>query len=262
MRPTKVSPGRRRRRAVPAALVTAALLAVVGCGSDDRAPATPAAGGGSGATTASTPVDPTVNPTPRPRSGTVQVAALGDSITAGTPLYDPDPAVRERIGAQLDEKSSWEYWYHAAHPRYEIRNCGINGQRTDEIARRLADCARGAQVLVVQGGINDIAQGRDVRSAADNLRAMYAAGRRAGLKVVAVELLPWNNGYPQAAPLVTELNGLIHRYAAAEGVPVMPWFKALEDPANPDRMRPDLTIEGDHPSVAGYRKLASVTELP
>ena len=38
------------------------------------------------------------------------VAALGDSITAGTPLWDPDPAVRRDIGAVLDEQSQWPYW--------------------------------------------------------------------------------------------------------------------------------------------------------
>ena len=36
------------------------------------------------------------------------VAALGDSITAGSPAWDPDPAVRERIGPALDERSQFE----------------------------------------------------------------------------------------------------------------------------------------------------------
>ena len=36
---------------------------------------------------------------------------------------------------------------------------GVYGERTDEIAQRLDECAAGAEVLVVQGGINDIAQG-------------------------------------------------------------------------------------------------------
>lgn len=253
-----------RGRGGPAALVVVLGVLVAplaGCGSGS---------GGSGASgrtsaTPSTPaasVPPTVNPTPRPQSGDVLVAALGDSITAGSPLYDPDPAVRARIGAALDPRSQYEYWYHAAHPRYRFRNCGVFGQRTDEIARRLPACAKGAQVLIVQGGINDIAQGRPVTAAAKDLQAMYAAGRRLGLTVAAVELLPWNNGYPRAAPQVTRLNALIHAAARAEGVPVFPWYAALEDPAAPGRMRKDLTIDGNHPSVTGYEKLAAAVELP
>ena len=100
----------------------------------------------------------------------VLVAALGDSITAGSPLWDPDPAVRRRIGAALDERSQWEWWAARARPGLEIRNCGVYGERAEEIERRLERCAAGADALVVQGGINDVAQGRPVEGAAAALR--------------------------------------------------------------------------------------------
>ncbi|WP_354700343.1 lipase [Paraconexibacter sp. AEG42_29] len=258
----------RRAASVLAACVLLA-LAPAGCGSDNEgdsgAPGVVATGPASSVPATRVPGvsgNVPVNPTPRPRSGTVAVAALGDSITAGTPLYDPDPDVRKQIGDDLDERSQWEYWFTAAHPRYEIRNCGVNGERTDEIARRLQTCAAGAKVLVVQGGINDIAQGRSVEDAARNLRVMYAAGKKLGLDVYGVEVLPWNNGYPQAAPLVTRLNTLLRAAAKAEGVTVFPWYAALEDPENRGRMRAELTIEGNHPTVAGYKKLAEAMELP
>lgn len=243
----------RARTAALALLATLAVLGGCGGGEDDgrtTAPTSPAS------------TDPAVNPTPRPRSGDVLVAALGDSITAGSPLYDPSPDVRARIGDRLDPRSQYEYWYAAAHPRYRFRNCGVLGERTDEIAERLEACAQGAQILVVQGGVNDIAHGRPVAEIAQELRDMYAAGRRLGLRVAAVEVLPWNNGYPQAAPQITRLNVLIRKAARAEGIRVFPWYAALEDPDAPGRMRPELTIEGDHPSVAGYRRLAEVMELP
>src|SRR5262249_58369027 len=79
------------------------------------------------------------------------VAALGDSITEGSPEYGA------RRGG--DETSQWEYWAARADPRLVFRNCGIYGQRTDEIAAPLDGCVSGAEILVVQGGINDIAQG-------------------------------------------------------------------------------------------------------
>src|SRR5436305_2466787 len=106
------------------------------------------------------------------------VAALGDSITAGSPGWDPDPAVRSGIDAPSPE-SSWEHWAALARPDIELRNYGVYGERTDEIARRLDACAAGADVLVVQGGINDVAQGRAVEAAAADLRRDGAARARA-----------------------------------------------------------------------------------
>lgn len=86
------------------------------------------------------------------------VAALGDSITAGSPLWDPDAGVKERIGVALEPESQFEYWAQLRlRGEATFRNCGVFGERTDQIAARLDRCARGGDVLVVQGGINDIA---------------------------------------------------------------------------------------------------------
>ena len=183
------------------------------------------------------------------------VATLGDSITAGSPGYDPDPRQRDVLGFGADEKSQWQYWAHKQHPDLEFRNCGVYGQRTDQIARRLGACAKGAKALIVQGGINDIAQGRPVETAAANLRKMVERGQALGLEVAIVELLPWNNGYPEADPKIRHLNELIHGIARDEHIHVLPFYATLEDPSRPGRMREEWTSDGDHPSVQGYRLL-------
>ena len=185
----------------------------------------------------------------------IVVAALGDSITAGSPGYDPDKTRRKLLGFGGDEHSQWEYWAQRKDPRLAFRNCGIYGQRTDEIAARLASCAKGADVLVVQGGINDIAQGVAVEAAARNLEAMVRHGRRLGLRVALADLLPWNNGYPAADPKIRRLNRLVHAWAEREHVPVLPFYATLDDPEHPGRMPLRLTADGDHPSVEGYRLL-------
>jgi lysophospholipase L1-like esterase len=186
---------------------------------------------------------------------TTLVATLGDSITAGSPGYDPDPRMRETLGFGADEKSQWQYWAQKAHPDLRFRNCGVYGQRTDEIAKRLDACAKGARVLVVQGGINDIVQGRPVDTAAANLRRMVQRGRALGLEVELAELLPWNNGFPEADPKIRRLNRLIDALATDENVPVLPFYRTLEDPDRPGRMKEEWTSDGDHPSVEGYRLL-------
>lgn len=173
--------------------------------------------------------------------GRIQVAAIGDSITAGSP-WDDDPAI------------GWPAAAAAADPRLRFTVRAAYGARTDEIAAWLEEAATGADVLVVQGGINDVAQGRPVAAAAANLAAMVGRGRELGLAVAVANVLPWNNGWPDAEPLIRELNARIERL----GVPVLAFHETLEDPERPGRMRPEWTVEGDHPSQAGYRRLGEL----
>lgn len=182
---------------------------------------------------------------------TIRVAALGDSISEGSPEYD------SRHGG--DETSQWEHWAARADPRLEFRNHGRYGQRTDEILARLDEAAAGADVLVVQGGINDIAQERPVADAAANLRTMVQRGKGLGLRVALADVLPWNNGWPDAEPRIRRLNALIGEIAREEGVALLPFHDTLEDPERPGRMRVDWThADGAHPSVAGYRRLGEL----
>jgi len=178
------------------------------------------------------------------------VACLGDSITEGSPGYD------SRRGG--DETSQWQHWAARRDPRLRFRNFGIHGQRTDEIRARLEECAGGADLLVVQGGINDIAQTRPIESAAENLHAMVRRGKELGLRVALADVLPWNNGWPQAEEPIRRLNMLIAAIARTERVPLLPFHDTLEDPNRPGRMRSEWTSDGDHPSVEGYRRLGEL----
>jgi len=116
----------------------------------------------------------------------------------------------------------------------------------------------GADALVVQGGINDIAQKRPVEEAAANLRTMVRRGKELGLRVAIADVLPWNNGWPDAEPRIRQLNALIAELARDESIPLLSFHDTLEDPDRPGRMRADWTSDGDHPSVEGYRRLGEV----
>ena len=142
----------------------------------------------------------------------IVVAVAGDSISAGSPLWDPDPAVRAQI-ASPDESSQWQWWASRGDSRLEFRTTAVYGERTDEIARRLDLVLPGADVLVVQGGINDVVQRRPVERAAGNLEAMLVRGGAAGLALAVTDVLPWNNGDSRAAAAIQELNELIRRLA-------------------------------------------------
>jgi lysophospholipase L1-like esterase len=175
----------------------------------------------------------------------IVVACLGDSITEGSPHWDS----RKRTG---DPEGQWEHWAGLAHPELELRNFGIWGERTDEIAARFDDAVAGADILIVQGGINDIAQGRSIDDAARNVTALVERGRALGLPVAVCDVLPWNNGWPEREPAIRALNERIRALNAT----LLPFHETLEDPAQPGRMKAEWAHDdGDHPSVAGYRRL-------
>jgi lysophospholipase L1-like esterase len=184
----------------------------------------------------------------------VIVACLGDSITAGSPLWDPDPNVRARIG-EPDERSQWQWWAARAAPEFEFRNYGVYGERTDQIAARFDGAVGSAAMLIVQGGINDVVQSRPVEEAAKNLAGMIERGQGLGLRVAVADVLPWNNGDVRAAHDIVRLNQLIRALADRLDVPLLPFHDTLVDPEQPQRMRDECTNDGDHPSVEGHRLL-------
>ena len=176
------------------------------------------------------------------------VACLGDSITEGSPYWDS----RAQRG---DPEGQWEHWAGRRFPDLTFLNFGIWGERTDEIALRFEQAVARADVLIVQGGINDIAQGRDIDAAARNLHALVERGLARALPVAVCDVLPWNNGWPDKDPAIRHLNMHIHEL----GVPVLPFHATLEDPERRGRMKDEWTnADGDHPSIAGYRRLGEL----
>ena len=179
-----------------------------------------------------------------------RIAVVGDSISAGSPLWDPDPEVRARIEAP-DERSQWQWWAAQANPSFEFHTSAVYGERTDQIAQRLDGVLAGADVLVVQGGINDIAQQHSIFVAVDNLTAMVERGLDAGLAVAVPDVLPWPRGNGRAVSEIEELNELLLRpiIRALDGVTLLPFHDTLAHAGF------DWSDDGDHPSVEGYRLL-------
>jgi lysophospholipase L1-like esterase len=173
------------------------------------------------------------------------IAVVGDSISAGSPLWDPEPRVRARIGAGADERSQWQWWATQRDPSLRFRTRAEYGRRTDEIAHFIDDVVDGADLLVVQGGINDVAQHRSIDTAARNLAEMVEQGRNRGLAVALADVLPWPAGDDRAAHEIERLNELIH---AIPNVMQLPFHDTL---ASVQRWSDD----GDHPSIEGHRLL-------
>lgn len=232
-------------------IVVLALLA--GCGRDD---------GGSRTLTTPKQAPPSSGTTPAAvHPDALKVAALGDSISAGSPLWDPDQAVRDKLGDSQTPASQYEYWAEKAlggSAKVQFQNCGVFGERTDQIAKRLDACADGAKVIVIQGGINDLAQGETPESAAAGLLSMVKRAKAMGLRAFLAEVLPWNGGYPAVTPKIKRLNVMIGRIGRGQRVPVLGFYKALEDPQRPGRMPSSLTLDETHPNPLGYRVMGKL----
>jgi lysophospholipase L1-like esterase len=198
------------------------------------------------------------------------VATLGDSITAGWPRWDPDPKWRAWLKRnwhqRMTRRSQYEYWADRLEPRLRFRNCGVPGERTDEIALRLDGCARRADVLLIQGGTNDLLQAykgelphnpiEQVGVAAANLRAMVGSARKAGVRrVLLADVLPIEKTTPAQAAKVRRLNRAIRAIGRDRNVRIVPFFRTLSAHGNPGRFAAGLNADKVHPSVTGYRRL-------
>jgi len=184
------------------------------------------------------------------------VTALGDSITAGAPLWDPDPSVRERAQS-TDERSQWMYWAQAKYPHLVFRNHGVNTQETSEIAERLDHAVRGADALVIQGGVNDLVHGKSADRALGNLDAMVLQGQALDLRVAIAEVIP-NDNYDDILPGIAQINRELRAIAADRAVPLLPFHAALDDPDRPGRIRPGCTDDGNHPNIDGHRRIGEL----
>lgn len=189
------------------------------------------------------------------------IAAVGDSITAGNPGYDPDRRVRKSPGFGNNPESQWEYWAQREHPDLQIRNCGVMGESTSEIAERFDECTQGVEGIVIQGGINDLREGIRGPVVLANLRGMIRAAKKLNLDIAVADLLPYGPA-PEADPIIDQLNHEIEGMARREKVTVLHFHRVLEDPRHPGRMRPDWTADGIHPSVKGYRRIGELAFQP
>lgn len=191
------------------------------------------------------------------------VAALGDSLTAGAPRWDPNPSNRRKLPATaLNPKNQFGYWgERASGGRLRFRNCGVWGEVTAQIARRLDRCAKGAQQLIVQGGGNDITRKRGVAGAARNLERMVRRGKKLGLKVMIGNVPPFG-GRRSRIRQTRRLNRIIRAIGERQHVRVLDFHEILEDPGNPGAYDPQLTEDYIHPSVRGAERLGDLFRVP
>lgn len=173
----------------------------------------------------------------------VSVVALGDSLTYGFYLETPYTAT---LASQLG--SPWI-----------ITNRGISGSTTTDMRSRIQTevLATSPAYMVLMGGINDIMADVPIMTIVDNLSTMYAAAQAAGVRVVAVTVIPFGAAPQWSATRQTELELLNAWIRTASHVDyVVDAYKAMGDARQPTRLATAYDRgDGLHCSGPGYAAL-------
>ena len=186
---------------------------------------------------------------------TTRIVALGDSTTAGTPGFQSP--LEAPPNGRGDETSQYAYWLMRAQPGWDVLNRGVNGERSDQIAARIARDALGVSpaAVVIIAGVNDVYQGRAVEHVTTELRAMYDRAAHAGIRVVAGTIVPYNTATPDQNDRMHQINDWIRRQVRADpAVAFVDTRAAVAAADNPDRLAE--SPDGLHPSPKGYRLMA------
>ena len=184
------------------------------------------------------------------------IVALGDSTTAGTPLFKSPVEAPPR--GEGDETSQFAYWLMQAQPDWDVRNRGVDGQRSDEIAARWERdvAADYPAAVIIIAGVNDVYQGRPVEHVTGQLRAMYDRAAAAGIPVIAGSIVPYNTATAGQNAKMHAINAWIRAEADRDAnITFADTRAAVARDDNPDMLR--ASPDGLHPDVDGYRRMAS-----
>jgi lysophospholipase L1-like esterase len=181
---------------------------------------------------------------PAPNPGEKRVIFLGNSITEGWINQDP--------GFFRD---------------HGYINRGIGGQTTPQMLVRFREDVVNLhpQVVIILAGINDIAQNTGpsrLENITGNIISMAEIAKANGIKVILCSVLPafsfpWHPGI-DPAPAIVKLNRMLQGYAEKNKLGFVNYYPAAVDEKG--AFKKDLTIDGVHPNLPGYKIMEPLAE--
>ena len=158
---------------------------------------------------------------PPPKPNNRRVVFLGDSITA-------------------------QWRFNQYFPEEDYLNRGIDAQLTGQLLTRMRSDVLDLKpaVVVIQGGVFDLARDVPLGLIADNVQLIADIAAANNIKVLIASLLP---GSPQARAL----NDWLKSFAAQRKLTYIDFYSALAD-------TPDASDDGQLPNTKGYRLMAPV----
>ncbi|MHA1905572.1 MAG: SGNH/GDSL hydrolase family protein [Candidatus Thorarchaeota archaeon] len=184
----------------------------------------------------------------------LRILGFGNSLTAGTPGYDPN------FGG--NEESQYCYWLLKAAVEkgwndLHFDNQGVPGELAESMRYRLEILfeRRSYDVAVMLGGTNDIGWGRDPDDIIMHLSKLWNIASENGVRVVVCTIPPIGLIYPPVQKSQSILNNLISiECNASRNLVQVDLFNALSDSEGFLKSEYD-SGDGLHFSVAGYQQM-------
>ncbi|VVC02837.1 GDSL-like Lipase/Acylhydrolase family protein [Candidatus Bilamarchaeum dharawalense] len=180
-----------------------------------------------------------------------RVAIIGDSISADG-VYGQE---LQKLLRQGGAKAAVEVY-------------GVNGDTSYGAKTRFRRDVLGKKppydTVIIQIGVNDIAQRRPVTEIQKNIREMIEAAQQAGMRVVILTVTPWQ-GTGSATERAIRDTAQLNEWLLAKTDPALKDvtvvdMKSLGNPTNPAELAPAYRdgAERLHPNEAGKREMARV----
>ena len=194
-------------------------------------------------------------------------AYLGRYREANAKLGPPAPGERRVVFMGNSITEGWAPLFDSLFPGKPYVGRGISGQTTPQMLVRFRQDVvdlRPAAVVIL-AGTNDIAGNTGpstIEMIEDNLASMSEIAQANGIHVVLASVLPvfdypWRPGLTPA-PKIIALNAWIKAYASAHDAVYLDFHSAMADSRG--GLPPELARDGVHPTLAGYRIMAPLTE--
>jgi lysophospholipase L1-like esterase len=194
-------------------------------------------------------------------------AQLGKYRAANAALKAPTPNENRVVFMGNSITEGWAPHFDSLFPGKPYIGRGISGQTTPQMLVRFRQdvIALKPKVVVILGGTNDIAGNTGpstLEMIEDNIASMTELARANQIRVVLVSVLPaadypWKRGL-DPAPKIVALNRWIKDYAARAGAVYLNLHAPMADANN--GMKAELSSDGVHPNVAGYRLMSPLTQ--
>ncbi|WP_321333102.1 GDSL-type esterase/lipase family protein [uncultured Bacteroides sp.] len=147
---------------------------------------------------------------------------------------------------------------------------GIGGQTTPQMLSRfrMDVVALAPQVVVINGGINDIATNTgtyDFELTFGSIQSMAEIAKANGIKVILTSVLPasiipWRKEIPAVSAKIDQLNAAIKEYCSKNGYTYVNYYSRLVSDDGSKGLPKELTLDGVHVTEAGYAIMEEVVK--
>ena len=183
----------------------------------------------------------------------MRILGFGDSLTAGTPGYEP--------GYGGDVRSQYGYWLlesarNEGITTLQFHNQGVPGELATMMRQRLRRLVERNQydIAIIMAGTNDLGWGYSVEAVFQSIQKLWNICKEHEIPLIACTIPPIAMDVPHHQALQRELNTKIIESENSPFIRVVDIFSSLA--SNSGHLLPKYDSgDGLHLSVEGYRKI-------